>query len=154
MLSPPFRLKKPTDEILLGWLSCLPDSILNTLPLVEKNVRDTSRFIAPRKSYDQHSVGTIARILRLRRALRIRSAQLSCPVLTIIDPLDHHLSKSATDIALTLFPKSVLPMHRFLPGGEHELSIGPRGVAVQKIVEEFMFRALDARISKDPTDAS
>lgn len=140
LLSPPFRLRKTKNELLLRALSLLPDVVLDALPAVPKPLRDPSLFVMTRNAYSAHAIGAIARIFRLRRYLARRLASLHAPVLTIIAPDDHHLDPVSAMLARRYCRGSRFSMQRYLPGGEHELTIGPRYDAVNAIVHEFIDR--------------
>lgn len=143
LLSPPLVLRSWRRQVGLRLLSYLPDSLLDRLGVVRKVHRLDTDFVRPRRSFDSHSIGALARAVYIRRMAAQRSRALTIPVLAVQDPHDHHLLAGATERLTALVGNSKFEQ-RWFPGGEHELPIGPRAEEVNACVTEFFLRAIGA----------
>ncbi len=142
MLSPPTMLRSLKKRFLLSLFSYLPDSMLNRLGLVVKGPRPEGIFRTPRVAYTSHSISALARIFYIYRLARQQTSALRCPVLAIQDPNEHYLLATATQKLQQQLPNSEFTQ-RWVPGGEHELTIGPRSEEVEQIVSDFLISHLE-----------
>lgn len=137
VLSIPLRLRSSIDDLALRLLSYLPDSVLNTLPVVPKKPRATDAFVKPRSSLEMHSVGAMARVYYIRRRTLQQLWRLSCPLLVLQDCYDHHVPPNSIDI-LFRYAAHVQIKQRWYPGGQHELTLGKWYQEVERAVGEFV----------------
>ena len=135
-LSLPFEFRSMKREIILPFLSFLPDSLLESTSLVEKTKRAANSFSRPRHSYSMHSTAAAARLVQIRRTVIKQLKKIECPVLILQDPHDHHLSPNGPRI----FRKACqAPVDlRWIPGGQHELTLGAFYQDVIRDVVEFV----------------
>lgn len=135
--SVPFRLKPLKREILLPPQSYLPERVLDLFGVKPKKVRPQGYLAIKTKRLEYHSVGAVSRLVSIRRKTVVKLKDVSCPVMILHDPLDHHLvidsslrmqkALSNTDVTLSYFHK-----------GHHELLLGHRYKEVNARVESFM----------------
>lgn len=137
-LSLPWRFRSCVRENILSVAARLPDPLLNTLGFVDKQEREGVHFREKREAYTQHSISAAVRLFQLRRLLRDELPMLKTPTLLLHDPLDHHLDPSAVwqfrrDAGVDANISSA-----WLPGGYHELTLGPCYEKVQTAVLAFI----------------
>lgn len=137
ILSIPLRLRSTRDDIVLRLLSYLPDSLLDRLPVVPKRPRAVDAFVKPRDSLAMHSVGAMARVFYIRRLTLQQLWRLSCPLLVLQDPDDHHVPSASIDV-LFRYAGHVQIGQRWYPGGQHELTLGRWYAEVEQAVGEFV----------------
>ncbi|MFN8390592.1 MAG: alpha/beta fold hydrolase [Bdellovibrionota bacterium] len=141
ILSMPVRIRSQLKQWALFGLSFLPDSLLNRLGIVPKAKRDHVAFASARVAYDAHSIGSLARLEHIRREAFRRAENVRCPVLALQDPNDHHLRSEGMEILGRKLHHTSFTAE-WVPGGEHELSMGPEQAAVFQHIDEFIGRAL------------
>lgn len=134
-MSTPLKLRSLRHEKTLQALSYAPDLLLNRLGVVPKLQRKRSTFARERVSLQEHSIAAGARLIQLRRKLLPQFSQISCPVLGVFDPGDHHIDFEATLSLIKQIPRSSL---KFFPGGQHELTIGPHEAEVRRVICHFL----------------
>lgn len=139
LLAPSLRLRKLWLEKFLTLLSLLPESVLNCLWISRKSPRQRLNYRRPRMSYDFHSVGAIARLVKLRRQALQRLKLIRCPVLILQDPGDHYLHPDGVE-RLVEELDDVGADCIWLPGGEHDLSVGPKYEEVRRAICVFLER--------------
>jgi len=140
LLSPPLKLKSNLKEKLLAVLTRMPASFLNMLPSVAKRKRDPKCHLLPHNSFTSHSVAAVARLVGIRNIVKAKFNEISADILVLQDPADHHLDSTVPE----LFKKMATGRNietRWIEGGEHELTIGPRYKEVCEIVYEFINRS-------------
>ena len=91
-------------------------------------------------SYDFHAVGAVARLVKLRLAVLKKAKVIRCPVLIIQDPADHYLSPEGAEHLIELL-EDVGSDLIWIPGGEHDLSVGPKYEQVRDTIFAFIERA-------------
>lgn len=139
LLAPPFQLRRRLDEIQLQLLRHLPDSVVDSLGIRPKSRAHETRLVLPRQCLTHHSIGSAVRMVKLRHTLLAESRQLSTPVLIVQDPHDHLVHPDGVDPFIEVAENAEVDTI-WLPGGEHELTLGPRHHEVSHVVIEFMNR--------------
>ena len=124
LISVPYRLRNLLWEYGLFLLSCLPDHLLNRLGLRLKRGRNVKLYVEPRVTYDHHSYGALARMVKLRRQVVSAMSKLGCPAMVLQDPEDDYLASAVPDLIKSdAFNTRVI--QRLFPHGKHALTIGP-----------------------------
>ncbi len=136
LMSTPLRLASKNRRVLLSILSSFPDSILNLLWTVKKKQRDKSSFKLPRDAYKRHSVAAAARLVQVRQEAFLALEKISCPMLALQDPGDHHLDPGAIDLFEDFYSGDDL-LVKLVPGGQHELTLGPKNEEVVDSIVSF-----------------
>ncbi|MFM1848707.1 MAG: hypothetical protein RL417_2181 [Pseudomonadota bacterium] len=139
LLAPPFKLRRRFDETRLRLLSKLPEHLIDTLGVRKKNRARESRLVFPRNCLEAHSVASIVRMAKLRNLIAPRIPTLRVPVLIIQDPHDHLVHPDGVDPFIESAEHSEIDTI-WLPGAEHELTLGPRHLEVSRAVLEFLNR--------------
>lgn len=139
MLAPPFRLRRRFDEARLRILAQLAEAIIDTLGVRPKNRTHESRLVLPRDCLTHHSVGSAVRMVQLRSAIFRDLHRLSTPALIVQDPHDHLVDPDGVDPFIEAADHAEVDTI-WLPGGEHELTLGPRHPEVSHTVLEFLNR--------------
>ena len=139
LLAPPFKLRRRFDETRLKILSKLPEQVINSLGIRAKNRHRESRLVLPRQCLDAHSVGSIVRMSKLRDMILPKLNELTIPILIIQDPHDHLVHPDGVDPFIESAEHTEVDTI-WLPGAEHELTLGPRHSEVSHAVLEFLNR--------------
>ncbi len=137
LLSPPILFSSFRRELLLRLLSLLPDELLNSLGVVPKKHRENPGFIRPREAYTSHSVASAVRLFKIRRLVLAALSKVSNQIFVLQDPDDHHISVDVPNVLRRAARLSTIE-HRWIVGGRHELSIGPRQEVVLTELERFL----------------
>jgi carboxylesterase len=143
LLSVPIRIRSQAKQRILCALSYLPDSMLDRLGIVEKKKRPHVTFSGDRVAYSAHSIGSLARLEFIRRAAFRNAGKIRCPVLALQDPGDHHLLPGGMEYLKRQLRQTSFSEH-WVPGGEHELTIGPRQQEVFQKITDFVDGVLSA----------
>jgi len=139
MLSPPIKLRSKLSELALKFCSLLPEKFLTLLPAVPKSKRDINALGLERRAYSKHSVGAAARVVKIRRWIFAAVSTVKCPVLLLQDPNDHHLSALGIAQLKKMAPNLRTELH-WIPGGEHELTLGHAREKVFELICDFIKR--------------
>jgi carboxylesterase len=139
LLAPSLQLRKPLLELFMRALSTLPDPFFNWLWISRKSPRKRENYRRPRLSYDFHAVGSVARLVKLRRAVLKHAKAIRCPVLIIQDPADHYLSPKGAEHLIEVLDDVGSDLI-WIPGGEHDLSVGPKYEQVRDTIFAFLER--------------
>jgi len=139
LLAPPFLLRRRFDEARLRILAQLPESIIDSLGVRAKNRSHEARLVLPRACLTQHSVGSAVRMVKLRTAIFRQLTDLSTPTLIVQDPNEHLVDPDGVDPFIEGAEHAEVDTI-WLPGGEHELTLGPKYPEVSHTVLEFLNR--------------
>ena len=137
LISPPFRLRSAVRERVLSMLARMPERSINRLGYARKKKRAVP---IPRPAYPVHSVGSAARLVRLRQMVMSRLSEIVMPVLIVQDPFDHHVHPDGAEQVVERFSSEEVDTVWF-PHGQHELTVGPEADRVTIAVREFLRRA-------------
>lgn len=136
----PLLLSSSLREWVLGTLSYLPESLLDTLGFVKKKTpQDETAFAKERRAFRKHSLGANARMLKIRRQLLARLWKVRCPIFYLQDPQDHHVSGRVPFI-LRKYCSNTTVVSRWVPGGNHALAMGLRRDYVIDEITSFLCR--------------
>lgn len=135
--APPLRLKSLFQEIFFGVLSAMPDAALNRLGSIAKEPRPNGYLSLPYDSYADHSIAALARLLQIRRKVRSLRDKISCPVLAMQDPDDHHLAPHSIGFTSAYVISEKIETEYFR-GGRHELLLGPCYLEVYQRILRFL----------------
>lgn len=144
VLSPPIRLRSRFEECVLSVLSHAPEGILDCLGVVKKAPRPEGTFVIPRAAYEVHALGAAARIVSIRKRVIERLTRVTCPLLVLHDPEDHHVSTNAVELLRSSVRSSEIST-KFFAGGQHELTIGPFHQEVSRAAIEWLSRDVTVR---------
>lgn len=139
LLAPPLRLRRKFDEARLRILAKLPEPVIDRLGTRTKDKGRENRLLLPRCCLEAHSVASIVRLVKLRDLLFPKLAQLRIPVLIVQDPHDHLVHPDGVDPFIEAAEHTEVDTV-WLPGAEHELTLGPRHPEVSHTVVEFLNR--------------
>lgn len=141
LMSTPMKLGSSKRRVLLSMLAMFPDFVLNLLWTVQKKQRDKSNFKLPRDAYDRHSVAAAARLVQVRKEALLALEKISSPLLAIQDPGDHHLDPHAIELFEDYYSGESL-RKELVPGGEHELTLGPKNEEVVELILKYFLDQL------------
>ncbi len=144
LLSPPLRFSSFVRELMLSMLDFAPESMLDSLGVIKKQSRENPGFVRPREAYSEHSIAAAVRLFRIRGKVLAGLARVEKPMLLLQDPADHHISVDAVNILRTSSPLSPIE-HRWIPGGQHEIAMGPKQEVVLKELERFLNSMLTSK---------
>lgn len=137
LLSPPLRFRSLLRECWLKLLAFLPEAALDRLGTVRKQKRSAAEFVRPRNALPVHSIAAGVRLMVIRKMVMAALKNVRCPVMVIQDPDDHHLSaKGVQKLIDTVQNEAVDTI--WLPGGQHEITIGLRHEEVENAVVGFL----------------
>ncbi len=136
-MSPPIKLRSRFKEVALTLLSYLPDNLLNLLGFIGKSKRGPDTFAVAHESLPVHSIGALSRLFKIRRELRDSLQQLTCPLLILQDPFDHHVEPSSIYYLIDNAGSWEIAVD-YYPGGEHELTVGHKHQAVFTRISAFI----------------
>lgn len=139
LLAPPFRLRRRFDERRLSLLSRLPEDILDKLGTRKKDVAREKRLVLPRHCLGEHSIASAVRMAKLRTRIKPLLPALTVPTIIIQDPHDHLVDPDGVDTFIEAAENTEVDTI-WLPGAEHELTLGPRHEEVSHAVLEFLNR--------------
>jgi esterase/lipase len=139
LLAPPLRLRRRFDEARLRILAQLPETIIDRLGTRAKNRGREGRLALPRSCLEAHSVASIVRLVKLRELIMPKLAELGIPILIVQDPHDHLVHPDGVDPFIEAAEHTEVDTV-WLPGAEHELTLGPRHTEVSHTVSEFLNR--------------
>lgn len=137
LLSTPFSFRSRCRELKLRVLSYLPERCLNFLGFVRKVSRPTNYLALPHETYPVHSLGASARLFKIRRLVAKSFGQITCPVLLIQDPNDHHLHPECNERMRAQMASTKVKKLLF-PGGQHELLLGHHHLRIYQEIEAFL----------------
>ncbi len=137
LLSLPFKFRSPVVEAGLSMLSCLPEFVLDQLPVKAKTKRLRGSLAIEQRAYPVHSMGAGARVVSLRRTAIKNLDQVRAPLLALYDPRDHLVSKDSVKILADGVKNTSLDVVA-VPKGEHELTLGhSRALVISEVVKFF-----------------
>lgn len=139
LLAPPFKLRRRFDEGRLRILSRLPDTLIDKLGTRKKDLTRETRLVLPRKCLAEHSIASAVRMARLKDRLKPFLPTLATPILIVQDPHDHLVDPDGVDSFIEAAEMAEVDTI-WLPGAEHELTLGPRHNEVAHAVIEFLNR--------------
>ncbi len=139
LLAPPFRLRRRFDEGRLNLLSRLPEDILDKLGTRKKDSNREKRLVLPRRCLGEHSIASAVRMAKLRTRLKPLLPALTVPTIIVQDPHDHLVDPDGVDPFIEAAEHAEVDTI-WLPGAEHELTLGPRHEEVSHVVIEFLNR--------------
>jgi esterase/lipase len=137
LLSPSMKLRSKNQELCLSLLSYMPDFILNYLGTVKKKLRKADALAIKDNRLTVHSLGASARLFQIRRKVTKVMKNIICPVLLVQDPNDHLLQNDVIEMVRDGVSSARCDLH-YLPGGEHELTLGHRHNEVYALVLNFL----------------
>jgi carboxylesterase len=141
-LSPPMRLRSEKTERKLAVFSVMPNRIIDRLKTTPKTKRDPQTLAFPRDCFEEHSIGSLVRLVQIRRAVLPKLKRIPVPVLLLQDPNDHHLSPASQQLLKNRLTNAPVESHE-IPDGSHELILGHRHPEVCQLVLGFLERIMN-----------
>lgn len=141
LLGPPLKLRDRLSEFGMNLLSYMPDFFLNTLGCWKKKKRKANCFAKPRIAFSMHSLAAAARLVWIRRKIMPGLKNVICPIFFAQDPDDHYLSTEGLDVLKGEVRDIEIESH-WIPGGEHELTIGWEYAKVYHLISSFIKKSL------------
>src|SRR5690606_16498539 len=99
--------------------------------------RGADVFAFARKAFAVHSLGAVARLVRIARTVMSNLSKVTCPTLILQDPYDHHVG-SEVPAYLASKVSSGTVLTQWFPHGQHELTIGPHHQEVFETIGAFL----------------
>lgn len=136
ILSPTLEFHSMVRELVLRSGRILPNFLLNRLGVIKKSARADGALLEPHNAFGFHSIAAGVRLLQVRDRVLGNLKSIRCPILLMVDPWDHHLKESG---ALRLLDalQHVPVRYQVIPGGQHELLLGPARDKVIELVLDF-----------------
>lgn len=136
-ISTPYKLESPVKDCLLHAVSYMPDMFLQVLGVIKKSRRPQNYLAYHHNAFPEHSLTALGYLGKIRRMVSSKLRSLSCPILLLQDPFDHHLSLFSSQIIAQSVSSEVARIH-FFPHGQHELPIGHSHAVSFEVICEFL----------------